>query len=184
MARQGQATLLEELSRRGPHEVCAATWRWSGYQEWCSRHGPVSACPPWLSATAGCSPRARYRDLLRHLASWGIVAAAPATQRGPLASHRLLASDLRTTLDVCTGVRLGDGEISVDPERLGLAGHSIGGGCAVLAAAEDKRVRAVATLARSRDPPASLCRRAQCTMPALHIAAGKDDRARRWRTRS
>src|SRR5207248_7523291 len=57
-------------------------------------------------------PPARYRRLLHHLASWGIVAAAPATQRGLLPSPRLMAADLLTTLDVVSTIRLGPDGIS------------------------------------------------------------------------
>ena len=53
-----------------------------GYPDW------VWRSQPWKDA------RARYRRLLHHLASWGIVAAAPATQRGLLPSPRLMAADL------------------------------------------------------------------------------------------
>ncbi|MGH3435187.1 MAG: chlorophyllase/cutinase-like alpha/beta fold protein [Sciscionella sp.] len=120
-------------------------------------------------------PARRYSGLLRHLASWGIVAAAPNTQRGPLPSHRLFAADLHTTLDICTGVRLGDGEISVDRKKLGLAGHGFGGGAAVLAAAEDERVRAVAGVAPAESLPSAVPAAARCAMPGL-LLAGEADR--------
>jgi dienelactone hydrolase len=119
-------------------------------------------------------PTSRYEELLRHLASWGVVAAAPATQHGVLPSHRQFAVDLRTALDVCVGVRLGDGEISVDPGKLGLVGHGMGGGCAVLAAADDDRCRAVATLALAETLPSAVPAAGRCTMPGMHLAAGKD----------
>ena len=119
-------------------------------------------------------PTARYEELLRHLASWGIVAAAPSTQGGALASHSQFATDLRTVLDVCTGVRLGDGGISVDPGRLALAGHGMGGGCAVLAAAADNRCRAVVTLAIAETMPSAVAAAPECTMPCLHVAGAKD----------
>jgi dienelactone hydrolase len=119
-------------------------------------------------------PSERYHGLLRHLASWGIVAASPDTQRGPLQSHRLYAEDLRTALDVCVGVRLGDGSISVAPDRLGLAGHSTGGGAAILAAVDEPRVRAVATVAVAEVRPTAVAAAAKCRMPGLHVAGGRD----------
>lgn len=88
--------------------------------------------------------------------------------------HRLYAADLRTALDVCVGVRLGDGDISVDPAKLGLAGHSTGGGAAVLEAADDERVRAVATVAAAETRPSAVDTAGRCTMPGLHLAGGKD----------
>jgi dienelactone hydrolase len=91
-----------------------------------------------------------------------------------LASHRLHAADLRTALDVCVGVRLGEGAISVDPARLGVAGHSTGGGAAVLAAAEDNRMKAVATFAVAETRPSAADAAARCTVPGLHLAGGED----------
>nr|WP_221217857.1 MULTISPECIES: hypothetical protein [unclassified Mycolicibacterium] len=76
-----------------------------------------------------------YEKTLEHLASWGIVAAAPNTERGVAPSVLNLAFDLGTTLDIITGVRLGPGQISVHPTKLGVAGHGFGGSAAVFAAA-------------------------------------------------
>ncbi len=119
-------------------------------------------------------PISRYEELLRHLASWGVVAVGPATQHGVRVSHRQFATDLRTALDLCLEVRLGDGAISVDPGKLGLAGHGMGGGAAVLGAAADDRCRAVATLALAETMPSAVVAARDCTMPGLHLAGGKD----------
>jgi len=77
----------------------------------------------------------RYSQLLEHLASWGIVAGAPDTQRGLAPSVLSLAFDLGTALDIVAGVRLGPGNISVHPAKLGLVGHGFGASAAVFAAA-------------------------------------------------
>ena len=116
-------------------------------------------------------PAGRYLRTLTHLASWGIVAAAPATQRGPLPSHMELAADLRTALDICVNVRLGPGEISVQPRRLAVAGHGMGAGAAVLAAARDTRITAVAGLAPALTSPSAVDAAAGCDMPALFLAS-------------
>jgi len=166
--------LAEELSHRGPHRVLRGDLALVGLPGVVFTPTAGLGLPAIAFGHGWLQPPERYHGLLRHLASWGFVVAAPATQRGPLASHRLLAADLRTALDVCVGVRLGDGEISVDEGKLGLAGHSVGGGCAVLAAAEDPRVRAVATLAATQTKPFSTDAASRCRMPALHVAAGQD----------
>ncbi|MCP2260196.1 Dienelactone hydrolase [Streptoalloteichus tenebrarius] len=165
---------LEELSRPGPHEVLHGDLGLVGLPGLVLTPRSGLGLPAVAFGHGWMQPPQRYRELMRHLASWGIVVAAPATQRGPLASHRLFAADLSTALDVCAGVRLGDGGISVDPERLGVAGHSFGAGCAVLAAAQDERVRAVATLAPAESRPSALAVAGRCRMPALHVAAGRD----------
>jgi dienelactone hydrolase len=166
--------LAEELSREGPHRVLRGDLALVGLPGLVFTPTSGLGLPAVAFAHGWLQPPTRYRGLLRHLASWGFVVAAPATQVGPLASHRLFAADLSTALDVCVGVRLGDGAISVDPEKLGLAGHSVGGGVAVLAAAEDARVRAVATLAATQTKPFSTDAASRCGMPALHLAAGRD----------
>ncbi|HEY8372292.1 MAG TPA: dienelactone hydrolase family protein [Pseudonocardiaceae bacterium] len=165
---------LAELSRPGPHQVLSGDLGLIGIPGVVMTPRQGLGLPAVAFGHGWMQPIRRYRELLRHLASWGFVVAAPNTQRTPLGSHRLFAADLRTTLDVCTGVRLGDGEISVDPDRLGLAGHSFGGGCAVLAAAEDERVRAVAVLAPAESRPSAMDAARHCRMPGLLVAGGED----------
>ena len=77
----------------------------------------------------------RYHGTLEHLASWGIVAAAPDTETGLAPSVINFAFDLGTALDIITGVRLGPGKISVHPTKLGVVGHGFGGSAAVFTAA-------------------------------------------------
>lgn len=166
--------LFTELSHRGPHQVLRGDLALIGLPGLVFTPRAGLGLPAVAFGHGWLQPADRYLGLYRHLASWGIVVAAPGTQRGPLASHRLFAADLRASLDVCAGVRLGDGDISVSAEKLGVAGHSIGGGAAVLAAADDSRVRAVATLAASQTKPFATDAAARCAMPSLHLAGGQD----------
>jgi dienelactone hydrolase len=166
--------LFTELTHRGPHQVLRGDLALIGLPGLVFTPRAGVGLPAVAFGHGWLQPADRYLGLYRHLASWGIVVAAPGTHRGPLASHRLFAADLLTSLDVCTGVRLGDGEISVSPEKLGVAGHSTGGGAAVLAAADDARVRAVVTLAASQTKPFATDAAARCAMPSLHLAGGQD----------
>ena len=104
----------------------------------------------WLAGSA------RYSGLLEHLASWGIVAGAPDTERGLAPSVLNLAFDLGTALDIVAGVRLGPGKISVHPAKLGVAGHGFGGSAAVFAAAgmPQKPAAVVALFPTVTSPPA------------------------------
>jgi pimeloyl-ACP methyl ester carboxylesterase len=173
--------LLAELSHPGPHEVLRGNLALVGLPGVVFTPRAGLGLPAIAFGHGWLQPPGSYRRLLHHLASWGIVAAAPATQRGPLPSHRLLAADLLTTLDVISTIRLGPDGISVDPARLGLAGHSTGGGSAVLAAAqaaqaagEKPRIRAIATIAAAQTlPPATEAART-ITVPGLHLAAEED----------
>ncbi len=98
----------------------------------------------------------RYAGTLEHLASWGIVAAAPNTEMGLAPSALNFAFDLGTTLDIVSGVRLGPGRISVHPTKLGVVGHGFGGSAAVFTAAgmADRLTAAVALFPSMTSPPA------------------------------
>lgn len=168
--------LLDELTYPGPHEVLRGNLALVGLPGvvFTPRAGlglpAVAFGHGWLQSPT------RYSGLLRHLASWGIVAAAPATHRGPTPSHRAFAADLTNTLKIASSVRLGPDGISVDPQRLGLAGHSIGGGAAVLAAAAETgpHVQAVATIAPAQTMPSASEAARKVTAPGLHLAIDGD----------
>jgi dienelactone hydrolase len=164
----------DQLSRPGEHDVLRGDLALVGLPGVVFTPRSGLGLPAVAFGHGWLQPVDRYLGLLRHLASWGIVAAAPGTQRGPLMSARMLAGNLRTTLDICAGVRLGDGDISVDPDRLAVAGHSMGGGAAVLTAADDERIRAAVTLAPTETRPSAIDAARHAGMPGLHLAAGED----------
>ncbi|QIS01763.1 hypothetical protein F5X71_05035 [Nocardia brasiliensis] len=166
-------SLLSTLTSRGPHRVLRGNLAIAGQPgvvftpESGINLPAVAFGHGWLTGVA------HYRGLLEHLASWGIVAAAPDTERGPIPSHLGLATDLLTTLDICTGVRLGDGSISVHPERLALAGHGMGAGAAVIAA-NQRQVAAVAALFPAPTAPSAERLGADIDTPALILAGATD----------
>src|ERR1700758_2990393 len=131
----GTSKLVRALTRRGPHRVLRGDLAFAGlpgvvYTPDSGFNLPAVAFGhDWVTGVD------RYRNTLEHLASWGIVAAAPDTERRPAPSALNLAYDLGTALDIVAGVRLGSGQISVHPTKLGLAWHGFGGSAAVLAAA-------------------------------------------------
>jgi dienelactone hydrolase len=189
--------IVSELGRPGPHEVLRGELALVGLPGVLFTPASGEGLPAVAFGHDWLNPASRYLGLLRHLASWGIVAAAPDTERGPFASHRRLAADLRTALDVCSSVRLGGtargAAVGVDPRKLGLAGHGMGAGAAVLAAgvtAHDTRVQAVgepywesgsdlvvqavATIALSESRPSAQEAARAVHVPGMHIAFGKD----------
>lgn len=127
--------LFAALTRRGPHRVLRGDLAFAGlpgvvYTPATGKNLPgVAFAHDWITSAD------RYRGTLDHLASWGIVAAAPNTETGLVPSALNLAYDLGTALDIIAGVRLGPGEISVHPGKLGIAGHGFGASAAVFAAA-------------------------------------------------
>ena len=127
--------LFGALTRRGPHRVLRGDLGFAGlpgtvYTPESGLNLPgVAFGHDWLQGVG------RYNGTLEHLASWGIVAAAPNTETGIAPSVLNLAFDLGTTLDIITGVRLGPGKISVHPTKLGLVGHGFGASAAIFTAA-------------------------------------------------
>jgi len=176
MARSGKAAkhLLRRLSARGDAEVLRGELALVGLPGVVYAPASGRGLPAVAFGHGWIQPARRYAGLLRHLASWGFVVLAPDTQRGPFGSAQALAADLSTALDVATGVRLGTGRITVDGDRLALAGHGVGAGAAVVAAATDRRVRAAALLAPSQTmPPASVAAES-VSCPGLILIAERD----------
>ena len=167
--------LFAALSRRGPHHVLRGDLAFAGlpgvvYTPESGLNLPAVAFGhDWLNGAA------RYSGLLEHLASWGIVAGAPDTQRGLAPSVLNLAFDLGVALDIVAGVRLGPGNISVHPAKLGVVGHGFGGSAAVFAAAgmPAKPSAVVAMFPTVSNPPAEQPA-ATLRVPGLILSAPGD----------
>ncbi|CDO87119.1 hypothetical protein AWC29_19700 [Mycobacterium triplex] len=170
--------LVNALSRRGPHRVLRGDLAFAGlpgvvYTPESGLNLPgIAFGHDWLTGTA------RYSGLLEHLASWGIVAGAPDTERGLAPSVLDLASDLGTALDIVAGVRLGPGNISVHPAKLGVVGHGFGASAAVFAAAgmPTSLAAAVAVFPTVTTPPAEQPAES-LKVPGLILTAPGDPKA-------
>lgn len=167
--------LFAALTRRGPHRVLRGDLAFAGQpgvvytpEKGLSLPG-VAFGHDWLTAAD------RYAGTLEHLASWGIVAAAPATERSLAPSALKMAVDLGTTLDIIAGVRLGPGKISVHPGKLGVLGHGFGGSAAVFAAAGlGSRLTAAAALFPAVTSPPAEQPAATLRLPGLILQAPSD----------
>ena len=175
-------TLFTALTRRGPHRVLRGDLAFAGipgvvHTPAAGFHLPAVAFGhDWLSGPE------RYAGTLEHLASWGIVTAAPATQRGPAPSVLNLSYDLMAALDVVAGVRLGPGEISVARTKLAVAGVGFGAAAATLAAASasgDTSVEALAAVFPSVTKPSAETAAATLTIPGLVLATADDAKSLR-----
>ena len=167
--------LFTGLTRRGPHRVLRGDLAFAGLPgvvytpESGMNLAGVAFGHDWL---AGAD---RYEGTLEHLASWGIVAAAPATETSVAPSVLNLAFDLGTTLDIIAGVRLGPGKISVHPAKLGVVGHGFGGSAAVFSAAGmPAKPKAVAALFPTLTKPPAEQPAASLPVPGLVLTAPGD----------
>ncbi|GAA4908595.1 dienelactone hydrolase [Nonomuraea thailandensis] len=119
----------------------------------------------------------KYASLGRHWASWGTITIMPTSQGGLLPSHSAFADDLNAALtwivaqNTTSGSRFND---HVRADRLGLSGHSMGGGASVLAAARNASVRTVTNLAAAETNPSARAAAAAVTVPVQFVAGAND----------
>ncbi|NMO02406.1 alpha/beta hydrolase [Gordonia sp. TBRC 11910] len=178
---QPPAALMKQLARRGRHRVLRGDLGFVGIPGQVFTPESGTRLPAVAFGHAWLADSARYRDLLFHLASWGIVVAAPDGQRGPFASDAALAADLRATLLAVANVPLGFDGLSVHRDRLGLVGHGFGAGAAVLAASDEvllgqrpPKVRGVAAVFPAPTTSILLPAAGSVSAPTTVIAAGDE----------
>ena len=165
---------LSELSKRGPHRVMEGDLGYTGlpgkvYAPAEGRDLPgVAFGHDWRREIGA------YEETLRHLASWGFVVAAPNTETDLTPDHRGFAADLETSMQILAGVRIGNGNITVSPKKLGVAGHGMGGGAAVLAAVDNPKAKAVAALYPANVAPSAVEAARHIVLPAMVVGPGED----------
>lgn len=130
----------------------------------------------WLQATS------TYTNYMDQLASWGIIVIAPKTQTGLFPNHSSFADDLNASLAWAVaqnGVAGSRFEGRVRTDKLGLSGHSMGGGAAVVAASRNTaNIDAVGTFqAAVTNSPSATTQAALVTAPALWVAGSSDSTA-------
>lgn len=163
---------LSKLSKRGPHRVLVGDLAYAGLEGKVYTPAEGDGLPAVAFGHDWMKRPKHYHATLRHLASWGIVAGAPATEQGINPDHTGFAADLDSTLQILAGVRLGHGKATVNPGRLGLVGHGMGAGAAVLAAANNERVTAVAALFPAEVSPSSYDAARNVKVPGMIVGSG------------
>ncbi|MGW3819178.1 alpha/beta hydrolase family protein [Streptomyces sp. NPDC005046] len=119
----------------------------------------------------------QYESLLKHYASWGFITVTPKSQGGLFPSHSAFADDLNagltwlTTQNTTSGSRFAG---AVNTARLGLSGHSMGGGAALLAAGRNPAVKSVSTLAAAETNPSAVTASGTLTIPAQYVGGSAD----------
>lgn len=141
-----------------------------------SRGGPYPAVAFAHGFMVGSSS---YAATLRSLAAAGYVVIAPDSELGPFPRHGRLADDLNRSLR-WLGTQSDTGSKylprgKVDTGRTAVAGHSMGGGVALLAAARSRSVDTVATLAAAETVPSASAVVRSLRVPSLFVV-GSDDR--------
>jgi pimeloyl-ACP methyl ester carboxylesterase len=111
----------------------------------------------------------RYRSTLTALAARGFVVIAPDSATGLLPRHGAFADDLWGAIAWARAEVDG-----AHPTLAGVAGHSMGGGAALLAAARHTGIASVATLAAARTRPSALPAVGGLGVPSLFVVGTHD----------
>jgi len=168
---------LEYFAYRGPNRVAIGDLAPAGlpgliFSPTSGRRLPIIAVGHgWLQSAE------RYSDTMRYLASWGMIVVAPNTHRSLFSSHQGLALDMSRALRMVAYGDLGAGRVRGDLRRLGVLGHSTGGGAAILAAAKDDGIKAVVTVTAAETRPSAIEAAGRVEVPSLHLIGSKDDMA-------
>ncbi|WP_234021416.1 alpha/beta hydrolase family protein [Streptomyces sp. 142MFCol3.1] len=119
----------------------------------------------------------QYESLLKHYASWGFITVAPKSQGGLFPSHSTFADDLNAALTWLTAQNTTNGSRfagAVNTGRLGVSGHSMGGGAALIAASRNPAVRSVSTLAAAETNPSAVTASGTLSVPAQYVGGSAD----------
>ncbi|MBZ8176766.1 alpha/beta hydrolase [Corynebacterium poyangense] len=165
---------LSKLSKRGPHHVLVGDLDYAGLPGKVYVPAEGNGVPGIVFGHDWMKNVGKYHATLRHFASWGIAVAAPNTETGFSPDHRGFAADLESCLQIIAGVKLGTGSVTVGPGKLGLVGHGMGAGCAVLAAVDNPKVKAVAALYPAVTAPSAVAAARSLDIPGLVIGSGHD----------
>lgn len=166
---------LAQLSKRGPHRVLVGDLNYAGLPGKVYTPAEGKGVPAIAFGHDWTKSVKNYHATLRHLASWGIVVTAPDTERGIAPDHRGFSADLETCLQIAAGVKLGHGKVTVSPGKLGVAGHGMGAGAAVLMAANNPTVKAVGALYPAVTTPSSTEAARYVQAPGLVIGSGRNE---------
>lgn len=135
---------------------------------------PVVAFGHGFAQTAG-----RYASTLAALASRGYVVIAPDSETGLFPNHGRFADDLERSIRWAR-TTVPNAHRSLDA----VAGHSMGGGAALVAADRYPDIESVATLAAAETNPSATTASAGVSVPALYVVGDRDTIVRPATTRA
>jgi dienelactone hydrolase len=136
------------------------------------------SCPVVAFGNGYAQEAYRYRSILEDLAARGYVAIAPDGETGLWPSHARLAEDLWRS------IRWARAQVrAAHPARCAVAGHSMGGGAALLAAARHPQIDTVVTFAAAETRPSAIDAVRDLTVDALFVVGSRDRLVRPSRTR-
>jgi predicted dienelactone hydrolase len=142
----GSTSTSDDPANNGPNQVAMSTVSIPGATT--GRTLPATVFTPTGGASRPLvviSPgfqmaRAQYTSYATHLATWGFVAVlTDYADTGFFADHAKLAADIPAVITWA----LADQTLAIDPAKIAVSGHSLGGKMSVFAASLDPRIKAV-----------------------------------------
>ncbi|MCX7605890.1 MAG: dienelactone hydrolase family protein [Bacteroidia bacterium] len=117
-----------------------------------------------------------YQNLWEALVPAGYIVALPRTEGGISPSHQDFALDLRIVAErmVAEGQNPNSPFYNSIHPKVALTGHSMGGGCAVLAAQGFNQAHCVVGFAAANTNPSAIAAAANVSLPALMLAGSGD----------
>lgn len=134
---------------------------------------PVAGCDfPVLAVGHGFTiPADRYRFLVDGLVPGGVIVVLPTTEGGLSPNHAAFGEDLAFVTRALGADPLFAGAAGA---LRGVAGHSMGGGAAVLAAAADPGLGFLVALAPAETNPSAIAAAATVGVPTLVLTGSRD----------
>nr|WP_241727743.1 dienelactone hydrolase family protein [Dietzia sp. DQ11-71] len=163
--------MLARVSRRGPYGVDRGDLGFTGTPGvvFVPRGAPSPAPLVGWAHDWTRGPE-HYVDTLKHLASWGFVVVAPASDRGLRPNHQHYADHLSAALEDVLQATLGRGAVRADPHRIAVAGHGLGGGVAALLASQRTDIDGVVMVFPTETVPSAADRAMTVDAPALLLS--------------
>lgn len=127
------------------------------------------SCPVVGFGNGYAHTASRYLTVLTDLAARGYVVVAPDGETGLWPSHGRLAEDLWGSIQWARAT-----VPAANHERCGVAGHSMGGGAALLAAVRHPQIHTVATFAAAETRPSAITAVRELTADALFVVGSQD----------
>ncbi len=111
----------------------------------------------------------RYASTLAAIAARGYVVIAPDSETGFFPNHGRFADDLWRSIRWVRST-----QANAHPQLDAVAGHSMGGGAALVAADRNPAIDTVLTLAAAETNPSAVTASAGITVPALFVVGSRD----------
>lgn len=160
---------VSELSHIGPRRVMCGDLADSGGKG--IIYAPTGRAPVPLIVLVKdwMTPVSIYKEMARHLASWGLACVVPAIP-STTTSADILVQEVDKVIDGLFSTSLGNGTAPLDRHRIGVFGHGRGGSVAALLAKRSDRIRGIVSAYPVEVAPNPVETAAHCRVPALIIA--------------